>query len=270
MKTAGTTLALHLQQQFHGAEIYPSAGLDRVGDMKAQVLVYVSVRPLLALTPERRAQIRIYSGHFPYVASHVIEDDVLTLTLLRDPVDRTISALKHFKRLHDRYRELSLEEIYEDEIVFSYFVDNYQTRIFALKAEDKPDAFSSSRSYDATLDALSTDRDPNIVSTADTALIVVDDSRFALAKQNLAATDVVGLTSAYPDFVEELRRRFGWWPGGLDTRGRANVSSETWEATPALRARIIADNAYDVEFYRYAEGLVAQQRGALGGLRRGE
>jgi hypothetical protein len=111
------------------------------------------------------------------VASQVIEDDVLTLTLLRDPVDRTISALKHFKRLHDRYRELSLEEIYEDEVVFSYFVDNYQTRIFALKAEDKPDAFSSSRSYDATLDALSTDRDPNIVSTADTALIVVDDSR---------------------------------------------------------------------------------------------
>jgi len=269
MKTAGTTLAIHLQQQFHGAEIYPCAGIDRDGFNDAALYVYASVRHLLALPPERRAAIRLYSGHFPYVASQLIEDDVSTLTLLRDPVDRTISALKHFKRLHARYRDLSLEEIYDDEFIFSVFVDNHQTRIFAVTPDDQPDAFSSSLTFDTTLVGLSADRGDDVVANASASSVVLDEDRFAIAKANLAATDVVGLTSDYPEFVEELRRRFGWWPAGLDTVGRANVSEEAWEAPAGLRERIAADNAFDVAFYRFAEELVAARRDRAGDVQQG-
>jgi hypothetical protein len=250
MKTAGTTFALHLQRQFHGPEIYPSGELDRGDTNNPQV--YASVRKLLTLPPERREQIRVYSGHFPYVASQVIEDDVVTLTLLRDPVDRTVSVLKHFKRLHERYREQTLEEIYDDEFVFSHFIDNHQTRIFSVQREDNPDAFSSSLSYDATLEALSPNRDPSMVGSTRSSRIVVDDGRLALAKTNLGRIDVLGLTTHYGDFIEELRTRFGWWPSGLDVQGRANVSDEPWEAEAGLRTRIAADNAYDVELYAHA------------------
>ena len=64
--------------------------------------------------PERRATIRGYMGHYPYVASQLLGEDPVTLTILRDPVERTISYLKHCKRYHDHHRELSLEEIYRD------------------------------------------------------------------------------------------------------------------------------------------------------------
>lgn len=262
MKTAGTTLAIHLQMQFHGPEVYPCAGLDRDGFNDEALYVYTSVRHLLALPPERRAEIKLYSGHFPYVASQLIEEDALTLTLLRDPIDRTISALKHFKRLHERYRDLSLEQIYDDEFIFSVFVENHQTRIFAVTPEDSPDAFSSSLSFESALVGLRTDPDSKSAAGASGSGVVLDDNRLAIAKANLAATDVVGLTSGYPEFIEELRARFGWWSEGLDTVGRANVSSEPWDVPAGLRERIAADNAYDIEFYRYAEELVAKRADA--------
>lgn len=258
MKTAGTTFALQLQQQFHGAEIYPSANIDREDNTDPRA--YVSVRRLLTLPPDRRAQIRIYSGHFPYAAAQAVEDNVRTLTILRDPVDRTISVLKHFKRLHERYRDQSLEAIYDDEFVFSQFVENHQTRIFSVQRADNPDAFSTSLSYDATLDALSPDRDPDVTSATRSARIVVDDRRLDIARENLANTEVVGLTSAYGAFLEELRQRFGWWPDGLNTAARANVSEESWNFDLALRDRIAADNAYDIELYRFAQELVAERR----------
>ena len=79
------------------------------------VTPYASIPKMLALSPERRARIRVYAGHLPYVASELLGFDVIRLTLLRDPVDRTVSMLKHVKRLFERYRELSLEEIYDDD-----------------------------------------------------------------------------------------------------------------------------------------------------------
>jgi hypothetical protein len=258
MKTAGTTFALQLRQQFHGAEIYPCVEIDH--DDEGGPRAYVSVRRLLTLPPERRARIRIYGGHFPYVASQVVEDNVRALTVLRDPVDRTISVLKHFKRLHERYHDQPLEAIYEDEFVFSQFIDNHQTRIFSVQRADNPDAFSTSLTYDATLEALSPSRDANVAAATRSARIVVDDRRLAIAQESLANTEVVGLTSTYGEFLEDVRQKFGWWPAGIDTGARANVSSEAWGFAASLRERIAADNPYDVEFYRYAQELVAERR----------
>ena len=92
---------------------------------------------MLALSPERRARIRVYAGHLPYVASELLGIDVIRLTLLRDPVDRTVSMLKHVKRLFERYHSASLEAIYDDDPVFRHYLDNYQTKVFALTAEER-------------------------------------------------------------------------------------------------------------------------------------
>ena len=92
---------------------------------------------MLALSPERRARIRVYAGHLPYVASELLGIDLVRLTLLRDPVDRTVSMLKHVKRLFERYAEFSLDAIYDDDAVFRHYLDNYQTKVFALTAEER-------------------------------------------------------------------------------------------------------------------------------------
>ena len=202
---------------------------------------------------------RFYSGHFPYFVRDLLGVDVATLTLLRDPVDRTISVLRHFKRLWSRYRDSSLDEIYDDEFVFRHYIENFQTRVFALTRDDAAQSFASARGYREIRDALADPAPLPRPSQDDT--IRIDDRRLAIAQANVARVDVVGVSERFPLFVEQLRARFGWWPSGLDLGARANVSTEGWDVRPSLRHRIALDNAYDVELHRLRVG-------AAGGLPR--
>jgi len=263
MKTAGTSFAFQLRRNFDPSEVYPCEGLDRRDG--ADMASYVSISRLLRLSPERRAAIRIYTGHFPFVASQLLDLDLVTLTILRDPVDRTISVLKHFKRLSRRYRTFPLEEIYEDPFVFAHFIENHQTRMFSVTAEDEPEAFGSVMSYWATAALLGfgpqrpgaieadMDRERAIVPVKAS---MVDEQRFEVAKQQLATVDVIGFSERYDEFIDELRRRYGWWPSGLNTNSRANESSEVWDVPAAFRKRIAADNAFDVELCNFAQQIV--------------
>ena len=259
MKTGGTSFVFHLLRNFEPRAVYPHESLDRADP--SDVEPYASVPHLLGLTEGRRAQIRVFAGHFPYVVSELLGLDPITLTLLRDPVDRTISVLKHFKRLFARYADLSLDEIYEDDLVFRLFVENFQTKVFAITAADHPRAFVSGLSYREIFDRLG---EPRAVAPAagdrELETITVDADRLAGARANLANVSVVGLNERYGEFVQELRTRFGWWPEGLDDRGRANVSAEPWPVSAALRARVARDNAFDLELYEYAKELVAARR----------
>ena len=260
MKTGGTSFVFHLLRNFAPTEVYPSEARDR--RYPSDFEPYASVADLMSLTSERRGEIRVFAGHFPYMVSDLIGIDVVKLTLLREPVDRTISVLKHFKRLFERYRDLSLDEIYDDELVFRHFVENFQTKVFALTADDQPQAFVSNISFQeifARLRGSRSDEAPSIAATADET-ITIDSERLVRAKANLDTVDVVGLNDGYREFVEELRSRHGWWTGGLDDAARANVSSEPWEAGASLRARIARDNRFDVEFYEYAQELVSDRR----------
>lgn len=53
---------------------------------------------LAVLPDERRRRIRVYTGHFPYAAREILGGDIVTVTILRDPVKRTISLLRQFRR----------------------------------------------------------------------------------------------------------------------------------------------------------------------------
>ena len=234
MKTAGTTFAMQLTLQFSPSSIYPARGID--WESPSDLERYTDVPRVLAVSAERRSQIRVYTGHFPYMVHELIDPRLVVLTLLRDPIERTVSVLKHFKRLDDRYRDLDLEQIYDDAHIFGAFIHNHQTAIFSRTRED----------------GYLPIQEP----------ITVDDHRLAVAKANLAKVHIVGLTSRYADFIAELRSRFGWWPKGLDLSGHANVSEEPWEIGSSLRRRIAGDNRHDIEFYRYAEALVRERNRA--------
>ena len=134
MKTGGTSFVFQMLQNFEPDEAYPSA-IDRTSP--TDVTPYASIPKLLELSPERRARIRVYAGHLPYVASELLEIDLVRLTLLRDPVDRTVSMLKHVKRLFERYAEFSIDAIYDDDAVFRHYLDNAQTKVFALTVEER-------------------------------------------------------------------------------------------------------------------------------------
>jgi len=259
MKTAGTSFGFHLQQQFPTTQIYPHADVERFSP--ADVTAYASVEHLVSLGPELRAAIRVYCGHFPYVAAQLLSPDVVTMSMLREPVDRTVSILKHFRRWfrRSRGREVPFEEIYEDEVVFAHYIDNHQTKIFSVTLDDHPLAFASSVSFTDLVRAL--DDTPGVDrARVAQAVISVDDTHAARAARNLEQLDVVGLSEDYGAFVDELRRRFGWWPAGVDLSGRANVNAEVADLPASMLRRIARDNAYDLELYAAAVRLVQERR----------
>jgi hypothetical protein len=224
MKTGGATLRQHMYANYQPGEIYPVPTVD---DMDRAWLVGY----LLGLAPKRRAATRGYTGHFPFVVTQLLGTDLVTLTILRDPVERTISYLKHCKRYHKEHRELSLEEIYQDEFHFRCFIHNHQAKIFSMTTDDRLESYMD--------------------------VIDVDDRRLEIAKDNLKKVHVLGLHEQYDEFVDALRRRFGW---RFDQARNRRVSREKWQVTPELRELIADDNAADVSFYEHAKQLHEQRR----------
>jgi hypothetical protein len=224
MKTGGATLRQHIYANFEAGAVYPVPKQD---DMNRTMLV----ETLMDISPERRARLRGYMGHYPYVATELLGVEPVTFTIVRDPVERTVSYLKHCKRYHEQHRELSLEEIYDDPFHFPCFIHNHQAKIFAMTADDRLESY---------LD-----------------VIDIDDRRLDIAQENLARVDVLGVQEHYREFLEELRERFGW---RFDRAGNRRVSREQWEVPPGLRDRIAADNAADVAFYEHAKRLRERRR----------
>jgi hypothetical protein len=221
MKTGGTTFLYNLMAQYGPGEMYPDPALDR--DTFA---AYTELRYLLSLPEERTATIRAYSGHFPYVATQLLPGPFVTLTVLRDPIERTISYLKQCRDL-ERFHEASLEQIYEDPWQFAIAIENYQTKVFAMTRED---------GFGSIMDGLT-----------------IDEGRLSIAKENLRAIDILGLNDRYDEFLAEVTCRFGW--STLPSPNRR--VSEPTDVPVSLRRRIAEDNAYDLEFYEYARDVHA-------------
>jgi hypothetical protein len=239
MKTGGTTLFQHLTKNFTYGELYPNVELDVRYDGLFRQFEW---KYLSDLPPERVKRIRVYVGHFPYVFTEMLGGDFTTMTLLRDPVERTVSMLKQLRRdvswqgdsNPDRpdFSAMTFEGVYDDHFNQVALLGNHQTKIFSLTSDDAPKNFLHP--------------------------LEVDDARLALAKQKLARIDVIGLNDLYDDFLAELRSRFGW---ELPAELRTNVAQqdEALAISPELHERIVADTAYDRELYEYAKELVASR-----------
>jgi len=247
MKTGGTTLAFDLLGEMGGA-VYPSE-LDRRSP--DDVEPYISVAHLMRAATARPDSIRLYSGHFAAAVCELMPIELRTLTLLREPVERTISVLRHFKARFERYDALTLEQIYDDQFVFEYFVHDHQTKLFSAGPDDRIETFVSRLTHAENLA-----RHRGLVTADASATFIADTDRLTRAQRMLAGVDVVGVTERYPDFVEALRSRFGWWPAGAPAEARANVSAGEGPVSSALRGRIAGDNRYDMELYDYALELI--------------
>jgi hypothetical protein len=224
MKTGGRTFSWRARANFRAAEIYPSGEEPDLFEASTNFT-------LLARLPEaRRRQVRFYCGHFPLMAADLVGPDVVTMTMLRNPVDRTISYLKHVKRRDPRYAAKTLEQIYDDPWIFPMYLHDHQVKVFSLCAADAPTYYFHA--------------------------IDVDAERLESAKSNLRTVDVVGLTERSPEFAQEITRQYGWSFSDLDDM---NVSTEDWPVSPALRERILTDNAIDMEFYEFARALVDER-----------
>ena len=227
MKSGGTTFTSHLEANVPVERCYPDAPRG-----PARRRQYTLVDELVAHAAVHGGSTRAYSGHFPYIASELVPADV-RLTILRDPVERTVSALRHFKEHDRRYAELPLEAIYEDPWVFPMHLRDYQVKQFAMVGTDK---------LESHMDVLE-----------------VDDRRLAVALEHLERVDVLGLTTHYDEFLQRLADRFGW---RIRPVPRMRVSDTSAHLPSGFERRIRADNTADIAFYERAADLWARRRRA--------
>jgi hypothetical protein len=220
-KTAGMALRRRLINHFGERAVYPAHGIDG-GD---PVDLSVSTDTLRERVAARGDEIAVIAGHFPLCATGLVDGDFATITLLRDPVDRTLSYLRHHRASAPGDRDKSLEEIYDDAFRFEGFVHNHMTKMLSLTLEEM-DFYMLSR----------------VDFTAE---------RLERAKEALAGIDAVGFQERFDEFCDELSSRFGW---DLGEPAVVNATAPV-AVDDAFRARIAEDNAHDVELYAFAQRL---------------
>ena len=216
-KTAGTTLFRRLRYHFGPEAVYPMPRYQ--GNVEATLDVDLLVERFSA----HRDQIRVVTGHFPLCTTELLNAEFSVFTLLREPVERALSFLRHQREVAPQFAGAALSEIYADPLCRDGLLRNHMVRMLSLTVDEM------------TAGALTE--------------VVVDEARLERAKTNLVdRIDVVGVQERFDDFCDELTLRFGW------DLGRSHVTNQTApvEVPDALRRQIAADNEIDAELYRFA------------------
>lgn len=237
-KAAGTSLLLRLRRHFVDGEIYPDdsdvAAAVATGDRSGMPLLAPTllVSHLVERYRARRAEIVLVAGHFPMRTTELLGDPFRTLTLVREPVERILSALRHHRELAAGGKEHSLEAIYDDPIRFHGMFHNHMVKMFSLSPEEM-------RAGDGVM----------------THVEHFGPARLEDAKRRLESVDVLGLHDRVDDMCSELSRRFGW---RLGATVHANVTDPI-PVAESFRRRIAADNELDAELYEHARELWSER-----------
>jgi hypothetical protein len=225
-KTAGTALYQRLHEEFPPEAVYPLTADQRAH--KASLHVDL----LLRRFDEGGAALRVITGHFPLCTTELLGVPFDTITVLREPVERTLSALRDMQERDPACQGKPLEEIYADPIKFPCLIQNHMVKMLSLTPDEMTDGALTVVEFDAT--------------------------HLERAKRNLVERiDVWGVQEHFEDLCDELMRRYGW---NLGSPRYANRTTP-FEVDDAFRARIARDNELDIELYRFALGL-CRQRGA--------
>ena len=109
------------------------------------------------------------TGHFPLCTADLLDASFTTLTVLRDPVERTLSNLRHYREETPAEADRSLEHLYDDPIRFE-IVHNHMVKMFSLSSDEMTDGAMTPVRF--------------------------TPERLTKAKERLATVDVVGTSSS--------------------------------------------------------------------------
>jgi len=233
-RTGGSSLTVSLLRQFGQDAIYPRpADIDGLDVAMAGT----DIDHLASVFDQNRDTIRVIGGHFPLCAADRLGVPFRTFTILRDPIERSLSHLRYLRRVDPRYRDLSLHEIYAiPQVLFSY-LHNHMVKTLAMTGDEAVHGILG--------------------------MVGTTEDHLQRAKDALDAMDVVGIQDRFHDFHDDLERAFGWDLGPVE---HVNATDDE-EATPQLRTHLEMANLLDVELYEYAQKLVSERGGVRPGTR---
>lgn len=224
-KTGGVSLYVRLWRYFGREAVYPGPSDGSPTDVAPQLFV----RILLDRWRERRDEIQVVTGHFPLCTTDLLDADFTVFTVLRDPVERTLSYLRHHRATTPADRERPLDEIYEDPARFRPFIENHMVKMLSLRAEEMTNGMMT--------------------------VIDLDRRRLRRAQRALRRMAMVGIQEDLEGFAQRLQREYGW-DLGPPVHGNA---TEHVDVPDSLRERIAEDNRLDMELYRYAQKLLRKR-----------
>jgi hypothetical protein len=259
MKTGGTSIVAALE---HGLD--PTATFPLPGTPEERIAAKLGIEGLLESPPERLAAIGCFSVHQPPWVGRAVAPDALQVVVLREPVARTVSHLRHLARSNARPDFLSV--IYDEPGWRDRLVD-YQTQILSSTREEYDErrrriaefgeaiAEKGRAEIEAALrEAMVSGRHyftPTVIEAP--RPMSSDDIEVAIGV--LDSMDVVGTTDDLPGFVAAVSARCG---RELVVPGQMNTSRQQAPVDPKLMERIRADQDADRVVYAHARRLAAR------------
>lgn len=216
-----------LEKSFEPTDVYPTPEtISRFGR-------YPNLHELLK-DPHQVISARLVVGHYPFVLRSLWPCPPVTGTLLRDPIERTVSTLK-FARLRRRQfnASTSLPDVFDDDELRAAMIHNYQTKVLSIPRLDERHGV-------------------NVPATRTSVSI-------ELAKERLEMCDFVGVTERFAESIDAFQRSTHI---ALSEAVHTNQSGSGESADESLRARIMEETALDAELVDYAHGLLDRQLGA--------
>jgi hypothetical protein len=209
-KSAGTTLNRLIEWE------YPLLAMYTVDP----VLFRWSRERLWRLPKRRLKRFRVFKGHMKFGLHEVLPQPATYITVLRDPIDRMISAFyfMHTYKLHPNYWKFRREGWTLEDFVKRWPKANLQTKMIAGADYDE-------------------------LCTAEMLM---------KAKDNLQYFSVVGLTERFEETLALMKLCFGW---KLECYSSFNVTRARPKKRdlPQATLDLIAErNRFDVEFYECA------------------
>ena len=207
-KTAGTTLNRLIEWEYPLLEMY---SID-------PVFFYWSAAHLRKLSPDRLKRTRMFKGHMTFGLHEFLPRPATYITVLRDPVDRVISAYYFMRsyKLHPLYWKLRSGNWTLEDFVRRSQRDNVQSKIIAGSAYEKP-------------------------CTREIA---------EKAKHNLRQHfGVVGLSERFEESLALMKLRFGWKLSSYSSFNVTRSRPKKHDLPESTLELIYQKNALDMELY---------------------
>ncbi|HMO55963.1 MAG TPA: sulfotransferase family 2 domain-containing protein [Roseiflexaceae bacterium] len=237
-KTAGSSLRLWLETHFDQDQICGIYGIHELCEIDDPAAYF--------------NRFRLIRAHFGYsMLRQFLDHDPITLTVLRDPIDRFISQWGYLRaypiniftpperrQILEQVRTLSLAEFADAIATDTQLSVQWQTTMIGSLNTHYSSVQPSQRS-----------------PTPD---------QFQLAQQRLQQFAWVGLTERFAESLALLAYTFGWWPPHHIPR--YNVTAQrprVAEISPQLREQISAITRIDQQLYAIGSELFAQRYQAM-------